>query len=103
MAHLFDVSTSVACISIKAVCEAIDRRFFIAIKFLHAADLVNQVFPRFFFPDTEALTYQTTPFCTLKDMCACATEFGKAGTVFGGLRLPRQAVSDCLSFVHAGP
>lgn len=60
-------------------------------------------FSTFFFPDTEALTYQTTPFCTLKDMCACETEFGQAGTFFGGPRLPRQAVSDCLSFVHAGP
>ena len=48
VAHLFHVSTSVACRNIKAVCEAIDRRFFIPIKFLQGADLINQVFPRFF-------------------------------------------------------
>lgn len=101
MAHLFDVSTFVACISIKDVYEAIDRRLFIAITFLQGADLINQVFPRIFL-DTEALTYQTTPFSMLRDMCESATEFELAGTLFGGPRLPHQAVSACLSFAHAG-
>ena len=55
VANLFDVSTSVACISIKAVCEAIDRRFFIAIKFLQGAELINQGFPRFLWTQRRCL------------------------------------------------
>lgn len=59
------------------------------------------VFPRFFLTQRHP-TFQTTPFCLLKNMCASATEFGYAGPFFGGPRLPRQAGSARLSFGHVG-
>ena len=55
-----------------------------------------------FFLTQERPTFQTTPFCLLKNMCACAAEFELAGWFFGETKLFCPAVSARLSFGHAG-
>ena len=58
--------------------------------FLWTTDLLRPMLPpqtRFFhsfFLTQKRPTFQMTPFCLSKNMCACATEFGHAGLFFGG-------------------